>query len=946
MRRKSFQDSGPRVLFGREAECRLLEDLATGVPISSRVLVLRGEAGVGKSELLNYLLERVGHHRTAHVTGVPSDMDLEFAGLQQLSRPLLGHLDGLPDVQRDALVVILGLGSGAPPPKKLVESAVLSLLTAACRDHPLFCVVDDTQWLDHATLEILASVARKCATAGVGLVFATRAAGVDVLSGLPELIIGPLSDEHARDLLSTVMPSRLDPRVSDRIIAETRGNPLALVSLPHDRAAAELAGALRRGDTHSAVRRIELDYVELIRALPEPTRQLLLAAAAEPVGDAAVFARVADNLGIAADMLAPAVAARVVEIDSDVRFLHPLARSAAYHVADPPVRREIHRALAEVTDAETDPDRRIWHIANAATAPDDEVAAQLQAASGRAHAKIGVAVAATFLERAAVLTSVPELRCDRALAAARAKLDAGAFSDADELLAMAELAPMTGLQRAWAARLSAQMEFAKRRGGDVTAASLSEIASRICDAAVEFEYFDAEVSREAYLEALAAAMYAGRLGGEPAMARMAETAYRGIERLPAGSGPVVTVLRGMTRHITGVPYTGESLPAALEELGADRLRADSVASRWMVPALPLIQQSTAYELWDDALVHRLSTAAVRRVRTADALALLPETMAYRAVVHMLAGELSAAEALLKEANSIERSTRYYSPARYHSLTLDAWKGDPDHLDALKAGAEAASASGEGRVLGVARYATAVLCNGLGRYEEAFAAAQQAAEYEDLGLYGWYLVELVEAATRIGNVAVAREACGRLTERMSARDTDWALGTLASARALVADDGDAEAHYREAIDRLGRTRIRVHLARAHLRYGEWLRRRKRRSAANEQLTIAHDMFCAFGARAFADRAGRELIAKGERAGRQPVAGGDVLTAQEAQIARLAAAGLTNAAIGERLFISTHTVEWHLRNVFVKLGVTSRRQLRGLSDSLAHQPSASTRSRVSA
>ncbi|OBB90089.1 AAA family ATPase [Mycolicibacterium peregrinum] len=946
MWRKPFHDAGARVLIGRDAECRVLEDLVTGMRSGGRVLVLRGQRGVGKTELLNHLLERVGHYRSVRVTGVSLDMDLDFAGLQQLCRPLLGHLAGLPEDQRDALVVVLGLGSGAPPTEKLVQSAVLNLLTAACRDEPLVWVLDDAHWLDPATLAVLAAVARRLTTERAGLVFATRDLGVDVLSGLPERMIGPLSDEHARDLLGTVMMTRLDPRVSDRIIAETRGNPLALVSLPHDRAAAELAGALRRGDTPSGVKRIELDYVELIRALPETTRQLLLAAAAEPVGDAAVLGRVADRLGITADMLAPAVVARVIEIDSDVRFLHPLARSAAYHAADPSARREMHRVLAEVTDVEIDPDRRIWHIANAVTWPDDEVAAQLEVAAGHAHAQIGMAVAATFLERAAVLTSVPDLRCDRALAAARAKLDAGAFSDADTLLGMAGLAPMTGLQRARAARLSAQMEFAKRRSGDGAAASLSEIASRMSDAAVEFEHFDAEVSLETHLEALAAAMYAGRLGDIPAVARTAETARCGIERLSTGSGPVGTVLRGMTAQITGVPYAGEGLPAAVERLGAHRLDADSPASRWMVPALPLIQQSTAYELWDDGLVHRLSTAAVRRVRASDALALLPETLAYRAVVHMLAGELVAAEALLTEADSTFLSTRYYSPLRYHSLALDAWKGDPEDLDALKAGAEAASASGEGRVLGLARYATAVLCNGLGRYEEAFVAAQQAAEYEDLGLYGWYLVELIEAATRIGNIDAAQEACGRLTERLSVRDTDWALGTLAGARALVADDGDAEAHYREAIDRLGRTRIRVHLARAHLRYGEWLRRRKRRSAAKEQLTIAHDMFRTFGARAFADRAGRELIAKGERAGRRPVAGGDVLTAQEAQIARLAAAGLTNAAIGEQLFISTHTVEWHLRKVFAKLSVTSRRQLRGLSDSLAHQPSVSTRSRVSA
>ncbi|MFV8162867.1 AAA family ATPase [Mycobacterium sp. 134] len=946
MWRTSFHDSGPRILFGRDAECRLLEDLVTEVPNGSRVLVLRGEAGVGKTELLNHLLERAGHHRTTQVTGVPSDMDLDFAGLQQLSLPLLGHLDGLPDAERDALMVILGLGPGAMPPEERVASAVLGLLTAASGDQPLLCVVDDAQWLDQASLAVLASVARRFDTVRAALVFATRDTGGGALSGLPELVIDPLSEEHARGLLSSVMMRRLDPRVSDRIIAETRGNPLALVSLPRDGSAAELAGMLRRNDTHSTIMRIELNYVELIRALPEPTRQLLLAAAAEPVGDTAVLARVADNLGIAAAMLAPAVTARLVEIDSDVRFLHPLARSAAYHAADPPVRREIHRALAEATDAATDPDRRVWHVANAATRPDDEVAAQLEAAAGHVHAKIGVAVAATFLERAAVLTSVPELRCDRGLAAARAKLEAGALSDADELLAMAELASTTGLQRARATRLRAQMEFAKRRSGDVAAAPLPDIASRMSAAAAELEGLDREVSRETYLEALAAAMYAGRLGEFQAVARIAGVARCGLERWPAGSGPVVTVLRGMTDHFTGVPCAGKALSSALEELGTHRPHADFSASRCTVPALPLIQQSTAYELWDDALAHRLATSAVRRVRESDALALLPETLGYRAVVHMLAGELVEAEALLAEAHSTSPSTRYYSPLRCHSLTLDAWKGDPKALDALQAGAEAASACGEGRVVGVAHYATAVLCNGLGRYEEAFAAAQQAAEYEDLGIYGWYLVELIEAATRIGNTDAARGACRRLAERISVRDTDWAVGTLASVQALVADDGDAEAHYREAIDRLGRTRVGIHLARAHLRYGEWLRRRKRRSAAREHLTVAYDMFCAFGARAFADRAARELIAKGERAGRQPVAGGDTLTAQEAQIARLAAEGLTNSAIGEQLFISIHTVEWHLRKVFAKLGVTSRRQLRSLVDSRAHQPSVSTRSSASA
>lgn len=933
MRRKTFRDREPQVLLGRDDECRRLDDLMSGVETGSRALVLRGEAGVGKTSLLTYLLDQARERdrcwHTMHISSVESDMDLGYAGLQQLCRPLLDHLDELPDAQRGALLVSLGLGSGRLPGQDVVEAAVLRLLASACRDRPLVCVIDDVQWLDRVSLDVLSATARRFTTERVTLVFATRVTGADALAGLPELRIGALPDRYARDLLGSVLPNRLDPRLIDRIIAETRGNPLALMALPPESAAAELAGAFGRGNTDSVTGRIEHTYIDLIRTLPEPTQQLLLAAAAEPVGDAAVLSRAADHLGISADAWVPAVTTAVIDRDPHVRFRHPMARSAAYRAADPAVRREIHRALAEVTDAQADPERRVWHIANAATWPDDAVADQLEASAVLVRVKTGVAVAATFLQRAAVLTSVPELRADRALAAARAKLDAGAFTDAHELLTMAELGPMTRTQRARAARLSAQMEFTKRRGGDGRAAPLGDIADQMLDAARQFEGIDAAVVRETYLEALAAAMYAGRLGDAAAVARIAEAARCGIDRLPICSGPVPTVLRGMADQITGRPYHAATLSAAVEEMGAHGLNDDSHASLWMVPSLPLVQQSTAYELWDDSLVHRLSTAAVRRVRDSDSAALLPETLAYRAVVHMLAGELDQAEDLLSEAYSASVSTRHYTPLRYQSLALDAWQGDPADLDAIRAGAEAAAACGEGRVLGLARYATAVLCNGLGRYEEAFVAAGQACEYEDLGLYGWYLTEMIEAATRVGNTEAAREALDRLTARMAVSDTDWALGTLAGAQALVADDGDAEAFYLDAIDRLGRTRVRIHHARAHLRYGEWLRRQRRRSAAHDHLTAAHHMFTRFGARAFAERAGRELMVKGKKASRQPVAGGEYLTAQELQIAHLAGDGLTNAAIGEQLFISTHTVEWHLRKVFVKLGVTSRRQLRNLS-----------------
>ncbi|OBG89336.1 hypothetical protein A5699_14215 [Mycobacterium sp. E802] len=891
MRRKTFHDLDAQVLIGRDGECRLLDGLMSALSTESRVLVLRGGAGVGKTALLGYLLGRArqcdSSFRTTQVTGVEFDMDLAYAGLQQLCRPLLPYLDELPDPQRRALETALGLDTGDSPPTDRVRVAALALLTAAGRDRPLLCLIDDAQWLDLASLEVLSFAARRM-EGPVGLVFATRDVGA--LAGLPERVVGALSDAHARELLDSTLGVHLDPRVSDRILAEAGGNPLALMTLPADDSAAELGGSLRRGHPRSVTTRIEQSYAERIGALPEPTRMLLLAAAAEPIGDRAVLIRAAHSLAVTAADLAPAVTAGVVEVGARVRFCHPLARSAAYRAADPVERRAIHRVLAEVTDAQTDPDRRVWHIANAVTGPDDEVATQLEAAAGPARHRSGVSVAAAFLQRAALLTSHPERRGDRALAAARAKLDAGALGDAEELLATAQLGPLTELQRARSAGLSARMAYLQHRDDGSGATTSSDIAARLHDAAQQLETLDEAAAGEARLEALAAATAAGRLGSVPAVARLAESV---------------------------VPAAGE--PAAVPEFEASGRLA----------ALPVLEQAAAYEMWDDALAHRLATAAVQRSRESGARHLLAETLSHRAVVLMLAGQLDEAEMMLSEAHSRSASAGYHAPWRYPSLLLDAWRGDPADLEGIKTGAEAALNHGEGRALGLAQYATAVLCNGLGRYEEAFTAARQAAEYDDLGLYGWHLVELVESATRVGDTATAEDALIRLTRRLATSQTDWARGTLASARALTTHGQDAEAGHLEAIDHLSRTQVRIHHARAHLRYGEWLRRRRRRSAAHEHLTVAHDMFIRFGAQAFAGRAERELIAKEGKPLQPTLAGGDHLTAKELQIATLAGQGFTNAVIGERLFISTHTVEWHLRNVFAKLGVTSRRQLRTLA-----------------
>ena len=925
----SSQGRGRR-LRGRSSECETLRGLISTVRSGScQVLVLRGEAGVGKTALLDYVSDLASGFRSVQVAGVQSDMELAFAGLHQLCAPLMDHVDELPEPQREALNVAFGRGVGATPDRFLVGLAVLSLIAVAANGQPLLCVIDDAQWLDQVSVQTLGFVARRLMAEPVAMVFAVRD-HPDVLAGLPELVIGGLSDSDARDLLESVMVGGIDPRVRDRIVAETRGIPLALHEVPRNVSAAELAGGFwNMGGRHSAGQ-IEEGFVRRIQSLPEPTRRLLLVAAAEPVGDAALFLRAAAQLGIPVDALAPAEAAGVIEFGPRMRFHHPLMRSAVYRAADLTDRRAIHRALADATDPQSDPDRRAWHAANAAAGPDDSVAAELETSAGRAQSRGGIAAAAAFLERATALTADPALRGARALAAAQAKRDAAAPAAAHELLAIAELAPLSDLQRAQAARLRAQVEFARSRGGGTDAPRLVDSAAQLLDAAKRLEDLDDDLARETYLEALAAAMYAGRLGEPGALVDVAEAACAAVGRVAKLQRPIDFLLSGMANRITGdVSASSGPLRTALELMCTQGQQNDGQALRWMTLGLAIVQESAINELWDDAIYHQLATDVVRHARHAGALTVLPPALAYRAGVHVLAGEFATAAALFEEAASITAATGY-TPVRYQSLALAAWRGIPsDAVGLIEATAADGTARGEGRVLGLTGYTNAVLYNGLGRYEEAFAAARAGCEYKDLGLHGWCLVELVEAAVRTGDKETAAQATRRLEVRAGASGTDWGLGVLARAQALLADDERADSLFTEAIERLGRTRVVVHHARARLLYGEWLRRVNRRVDARRYLSDAHEMFTRMGAQAFAERARRELVATGEKVRKHSVGTGDELTGQEAQIARLAGDGLTNQEIGAQLFISTHTVEWHLRKVFVKLGITSRRQLRTVS-----------------
>ncbi|MDA4108424.1 helix-turn-helix transcriptional regulator [Mycolicibacterium holsaticum] len=921
---------GAQRLLGRVTECDILRSLLADVTSgTSRVLLLRGEAGVGKSALLDYVAAQASDLRRVHVAGVESDMELAFAGLQQLCAPLMAYADDLPKPQREALGVAFGRGVGPTPDRFLVGLAVLSLLAAAANDEPLLCLIDDAQWLDQVSVQTLAFVARRLMAEPVALIFAARSGSAETLTGLEELAIGALSIGDSHALLDSVVMGPIDERVRDRIVAETRGIPLALLEVPRNVSATELAGGFWNPGVRPSAGQIEEGFVRRIQVLPADTRRLLLVAAAEPVGDVALFLRVAAQLDIPVDALGPAEAAGVIEFGARMRFHHPLVRSAAYRAADLADRRAIHGALAEATDPQLDPDRRAWHAANAAAGPDDAVAAELEASADRAQTRGGVAAAAAFLERATGMTSDPALRVARAIAAAQAKWQAAAPAAAHELLAVAELGPLSELQRAQVARLRAQMEFARSRGGDVGAPSLREPATRLLDAARRLEDLDDELARDAYLEALAAAMYAGRLGEPTAMTAVADAACVAVRRVPKLHRPIDLLLSGMADRIAGGPRAGaEAMRTALELMCARGHRDAGQALRWMTLGLAIVQESATGELWDDELYHQLAGDVVRQARDAGALAVLPPALAYRAGVHVLAGEFTTAATLIEEAASITASTGY-APLRYHALSLAVWRGSPGTAGLLESAAAEATARGEGRVLGLTGYLAAVLYNGLGRYQDAFVSARRACEFEDLGFFGWCLTELIEAAVHTGQQQAAAAALQRLEEHAGGSGTDWGLGMLAGAQALLADDDQADDLFTDAIERLERTRIAVFLARTHLRYGEWLRRMNRRVDARTHLNQAHEMFTRMGAEAFAERARRELTATGEKTRRKSGGSGDALTAQEAQIARLASEGLTNQEIGAQLFISTHTVEWHLRKVFVKLGVTSRRQLRKVS-----------------
>ena len=907
-------------MLGRRDECAALDRLLQRVRAGqSSVLVLRGEAGIGKTALLEFLAARATRCRVARAVGVQAEMEFPFAGLHRLCAPMLDAISVLPPPQREALRVAFGLEAAAPPDRFLVALAVLTLLSETAETQPLVCVIDDAQWLDRASAQALAFVARRLLADPIAMVFAVREPPIDELAGLPELLVQGLAPADAAALLASVVPGRLDARVRDRILAEARGNPLALLELPRRWTPAQLASGFGGTRTRALANRLEQTFRQRVRALPPDTQRLLLAAAAEPLGDSSLLWRAAEHLGIGRDAGDPAEAVDLIELRPRVRFTHPLVRSAVYWGADRSERREVHQALAEATDPGVDPDRRAWHRAQAAAGLDEDLADELERSAGRAQARGGAVAAAAFLQRATELTPDRRRRATRALAAARAQFDAAAPQTAYELLAAAEIGPLDPVQRAQAERLRAELAFASRHGSDAPALLLS--------AARRLEPLDAELARDTYLDALSAALYVGRTAGPAGVLDVAASARAALAGARSRRTPDL-LLDGLAVLVTeGYPAGAPLVRHALSAFSAAE-GTDEGARRWLWLAI-----RTAGYVWDDAAWDVLTTRHLEHARDAGALTELPVALAYRAGMQVHAGELDAASALLDEA-SVLRQAAPSAPLMYASLMLAAWQGRKGRVSELiDAAVVERGPSDDGRPLAAAEWLRAVLSNGLGRYDDALTAGDRAARAaHELGPSLWALPELIEAAARTGNMEQAGDALERLAETTRASGGDWGLGIEARSRALLSHGERAEPLYREAIERLGGTRVRVHLARAQLLYGEWLRREQRRGDARHQLRAAHEMFSRMGAHAFAERARRELAATGEKMHHRIARTRDALTPQELQVARLARDGHTNPEIGARLFISPRTAEYHLRKVFRKLGVSTRKELR---DALSEQ-----------
>ncbi|HEY0534206.1 MAG TPA: AAA family ATPase [Actinoplanes sp.] len=904
----------PRRPLGRLAECDRLDEVVAQVEAGgSATLVLRGEPGIGKTVLIDYLAERVsGTGRVLRANGVESEMDLPFAGLHQLCMPILHQVARLPQPQRDAIESAFGMQGHGTPDRLMVALAALNLVSTAAETEPLFCFVDDAHWLDQASAQALLFVARRLLAEQIGLVVAVRA-GYGVFAGLPELEVNALREPDARRLLASVVDGRLDARVSQRILAETHGNPLAIIQLPRGLSAAELSAGLGPSTGLPLSGRIEHSFLRRYEQLSAPVQRLLLLAAAEPLGDPALLRRAATASGLPDRVVTAADTGGLMSMGLQIQFEHPLARSAIYGAAIAHDRHAAHRAIAQAIDPAVDPDHYAWHRSQATASADAEIAQELEDSAGRALARGGLAAAAAILERAAVLSTTREETIRRGLAAARATYEAGAPDRALGLVATLESASLGPMERAAITRLRGQISLSLGRPDHATGLLLN--------AAVALTALDPATARATYFETLEAATYAGRFGSDGGLAQLASEVIRVLPATPHEPGVVDYFLDAMLIWaIDGLPRAVPTMRRALAELSS--ATTDPVAAaRWAWLAIHVVNSTWADDHWL-AINERYRTS----VREAGALSLLPSVFAGSALLALWTGDFAAADTLLDDAGSISTAVGLGPVATRSRAMVAAWRGDRATTEAILMRVDQdGRVGGEQEQLSSADYCAAILGNGLGDYAAAYAAARASAYEQRLGTPELLLPELIEAAVRLGERAEAERALQRLAVRTTAAGTSWALGVEAYCRGLLAQGDAAEAFYRQAIRQLDACRIVPFRHRARLAYGEWLRRERRRVEAREQLQTAYDAFTAMGAHGFAERARRELLATGGSVSQRTEQTPDDLTPQELQVARLAAANASNQEIAAQLFISPSTVGYHLSKAFRKLDINSRRQL---------------------
>jgi len=905
-----------RRLLGRGVECEVLDGVVHDIRMGrGRALLLRGKEGVGKTALLEYLAMQAGDCHLVRMAGAESERALEYAALHRFCAPFLDRLDRVPGPQRDALAGVLGLRGGVVPDRLLVGLAVLSLVTAAGEDRPLVCIVDDAQWLDQESAHCISFVARRLGDAGVAVVCATRDGDVEpALTGLGEMAVGGLLGVEARVLLESVVPGPLDGGVRDRLLAESRGNSRLIRRLLSGPSPQVWAGGFGLPPAAHSADSLQETFWQQVEALPSATRLLLLVVAAEPTLDSVVVWRAAGRLGVAVGDATPAAAAGLVDLGGPLCFCHPLARSAAYWAAAEDQRRCVHRALADATNPATDPERHAWHRACGTGEADESVAAELEAVAGRARLRFGLGAAAAFYDRAATLTPDPLRRAERALEAAYVAYQAGASNAVLRLLATPGTGSLDDIALARVEHLHAKVA--------VETAPSGSGARMLLAAAKRLDRLHPGVAREAYRDAFWAARTAGGVADRHGMAEIAGAVLAREPEDSANQSPHAydLVLEGLATVATrGYALGAPILRSAVRAL-AEREIPGEEAFRWLPMACCISR-----DLWDDRSWSALASQLIERARRTGAVSVVPIALSVGSTIAVLMGESVVAESMVEEGEAFAEATGNRRDP-YGPLVLAAWRGREVELGDARAAGTKERMGDEAQWHAVADWATAVLKNGLCRYDEAFVAAERVGGYfGDLGMGAWSLVELTEAAARSGRTERARDALGRLSQITGVSGTDWALGIEARCRALLHEGEVAEREYQEAIERLGHTLMRAELARAHLLYGEWLRREKRRVDAREQLRTAHAMFSSMGLDGFAGRASRELLATGATVRKRTVDTVTYLTAQEMQIACLASAGFTNHEIGTQLFLSSRTVEWHLRKVFTKLNITSRKEL---------------------